>query len=161
METIQELKNQLAELQEKIEKLENKKENKRWKAESGEEYFFLDCNDEINSYNQEYASSIDAFYYKTRNYFKTEEEAKEYQEKVNTYYELMDFAEELSKDNPVDWNNVDQRKLYIFYSFNCNDIIQGSSYTHRDIGQIYCTDYNFKEKAIEKFGKEKLKKLNM
>ena len=117
METIQELKNLLAELQEKIEKLENKeKENKRWKAESGEEYFFLDCTNKINSYYQDPVSEIDDFYYKTRNYFKTEEEAKEYQEKVNTYYELMDFAEALSKDNPVDWNNENQEKYFIQYN---------------------------------------------
>ena len=160
MEDIQELKNQLAELQEKIEKLENKKENKRWRAERGEPYYCISGEGKLTDSRERY-DAFDDNRYKTRNYFKTEEEAEEYQEKVNIYYDLMDFAEELSKDDPVDWNNENQEKYFIQYNTDADTIEQEYEYTVKNIGQIYCTDFNYREKAMDKFGKEKLKKLCM
>lgn len=158
MEDIQELKNQLAILQEKIERLENEKENIRWRAESRGSYWLLNRSGEVKNYN-ECNDVTDEYCYKTRNYFKTEKEAKEYREKVNTYYELMDFAEELSRDNPVDWNNLEQRKYYIRYDVE-DDFFRQNYVTYcTDMCQIYCIDYNFREKVLAKFGEEKLKKL--
>lgn len=161
MEAIQELKKQIAELQEKIEKLENEeKENKRWRAESGELYYCINGRGKFDAFTELYDTSDD-YRYKTRNYFKTEEETKEYQEKVNIYYDLMDFAEELSKDDPVDWNNENQEKYFIQYNTDADTIEQEYEYTVKNLGQIYCTDFNYREKAMDKFGKEKLKKLFM
>ena len=92
-----------------------------------------------------------------RNYFKTREEAEEYKEVFNTYYDLMDLAEELNNGEKIDWSNDKQKKFYI--CFKGNKLVQGYTYSIKEIGEICCLDENFKEKAIEKIGEDKLIKL--
>lgn len=157
---LEEIKKQISDLQSKVAKLENenKKENKRWRARIDDKYFCVDgCGEAI--YNYENNDEFDNYRYKTRNYFKTEEEAEEYQEIIITYYDLMDLAEELNNGEKIDWCDKTQRKYYIYFDLRTNELDEGYAFMLKEIGKIYCLNINFKEKAIEKIGEDKLKKL--
>ena len=162
MDNLEEIKKQISELQSKVNKLENEskeeKKGKRWRARINDTYFFVDDSGDLVTC-REYNEYGDNYRYKTRNYFATYEEAEEYKEVMITYYNLMDLAEELNKGRKIDWNNGSQCKYSIYYNYE-NDILQRTcSFRWKDLGQIYCLDENFKEKAIEKIGKDKLIKL--
>lgn len=161
---LEEIKKQISELQSKVAKLENekkqenKKENKRWRTETGNEYFCVDDYGDVISHHENNTMS-DNYRYKTRNYFKTKEEAEEYQEIINTYYDLMDLAEELNNGEKIDWCDKTQRKYDIHFDLRTNKLDDGYALMLKSIGQIYCLNINFKEKAIEKIGEDKLIKL--
>lgn len=162
MKDIEEIKKQISELQSKVEKLENENKNKninkRWRAEVGEKYYFLD---EIGNIYLDIDGywEADNYRYKTRNYFKTEEEAQEYADVKLTYYDLMDLAEELNNGEKIDWNNLNQTKYYIYIDYDDKEITQAVHHYYKGIGQIYCLNINFKREAIERIGEERLKKL--
>lgn len=165
---LEELKKQISELQRKVAKLENenkkeeKQENKkgikRWRAKINDKYLYVDDSGDVWGCN-DYNEYEDIYRYKIRNYFKTEEEAEEYQEIINTYYDLMDLAEELNNGEKIDWNDGSQYKYSIYYSYEIDTLKGTCSLRSKDLGQIYCLNINFKEKAIEKIGEDKLKKL--
>lgn len=152
---LEELKNKYEELGKEIEKLE-KQEKKRWRGEINDNYYCIDENsgDVIKAYEDNYF--VDNFRYKIRNYFRTKEEAQKHLDKINTYYELMDLAEELNNGEEIDWKNDNQEKYLICYDSNIEEL---SSYIHSNIkfiGQIYCLDEDFLEKAKERIGEERL-----
>lgn len=161
MDNLEEIKKQISELQSKVAKLENEskeEKNKRWRARINDTYFFVDdSGDVVNC--REYNEYSDNYRYKTRNYFATYEEAEEYQEVMNTYYDLMDLAEELNNGEKIDWNDNQQCKYTIFYDFEDNFLNRNNAYVCKEFGQIYCLDGDFVEKAIEKIGEDRLKKL--
>ena len=156
MSNLQELKQKYKELGEEIERLEKKK---RWRAKPGETYYFIGsylldvwcCNSD--------GSKNDTLCYELGNYFKTKEEAQEVADKIKTYIELKQLAEELNGDEEIDWKDKNQNKYYIFYSYTHDRLLQDNWKTIQYQGTIYCLDKNFKEKAIEKIGEERLKKL--
>ena len=163
MNNLEELKKEYKELKKKYEKLGEEikrleKENKRWRAKINEDdYYYMDSLGYI--YNEiEENEKRDDFRYKTRNYFKTEEEAQRHLEKINTYYDLMDLAEELNNGEIIDWNN-DKRKHYIYYDFTDYELKTDYCYHYKDLGQIYCLNEDFLEIALEKIGEERLEKL--
>ena len=161
---LEELKKQISELQSKVAKLENekkqenKKENKRWRARIKDTYFYVDDYGNAESWYED-NDDENIYRYKTRNYFKTRKEAEEYQEIINTYYDLMDLAEELNNGEKIDWYDETQRKYYIYFDLRTNKLDEGYALRLKTIGQIYCLNINFKEKAIEKIGEDKLIKL--
>lgn len=177
---MEELKKEWEELTKKIAKFgikleeygkENKHNNKRWRAEYGEKYYLVDEFEkkplEIGTYTLEDESSnieledtIDEFNYKTRNYFKTKEEAEEYRERLKTYYDLKDLADELNGDKKVNWNDKNQKKYNIYYDFDSKKQLNyTTSHYIKYIGQIYCLDENFLDIALERIGKDRLEKL--
>lgn len=159
MEEIEELKKQVKELNKKIEELENKEKSKRWKAEEGGTYYHINDIGIVCSAVEE-LSETDSFRYRIRNYFKTGEEAEEYLERINIYYELMDLAEELNGGEKINWENTNQHKHYIYIDDSeDSDLFCGDTCYYKDIGQIYCLDENFLEKAKERIGEGRLKKL--
>ena len=170
MENLEKLKKKYEELGKKIERLENENKNKRWRAKKGEKYYnvgeFLKENLKIGEYdledeefNLELNDKIDNFNYKTRNYFKTKEEAENYKEKLKTYYDLMDLADELNDGEKIDWKDGNQPKYFIHFNVKNNELIQSSYYTLRFMGTIYCLNRDFLNIALKRIGKEKLKKL--
>lgn len=162
MDNLEEIKKELSELQSKVAKLENEskeeKKGKRWRARINNPYFYVDDFGEVDGCH-EYNEYGDNYRYKTRNYFATYEEAEEYKEVMNTYYDLMDLAEELNNGEKIDWNDNQQCKYTIYYRFKCDTLDDGIAYVCKEFGQIYCLDEDFLEKAIEKIGKDKLTKL--
>ena len=152
---LDELKKKYEELGKEIEKLEK---NKRCRVENDCDYFLVKDYGEIKL-DTEYYDEVDDYRYKTRNYFKTEEEAQAYLDNLNTYYELMDLAEKLNNGEKIDWNNIHQEKRYIIYDFFEKELGQYLTHDLINLGQIYCLDKDFLNKAIKIIGKEKLEKL--
>lgn len=153
------LANKLAnEFEKQVKKMKSKDESKRWRAETGNKYFFVDDYANVISCHDN-NDMTDNYRFKMRNYFKTKEEAEEYKEVMNTYYDLMDLAEKLDNGEKINWNDKGQYKNSLFYDYDSDTIEQESIYGYQELGQIYCLDENFKEKAIEKIGKDKLIKL--
>ena len=154
MGRLEELKKKYEELGKEIERLEK---HARWRAKLREVYYFVDKDTETIRRSSEDNHEVDEFRYKTRNYFKTKEEAKKYLDNINTYYELMDLAEELNAGEIVDWENQNQLKYYIILDVDINKLCQITNYSYKNLRQIYCLNNNFLEIALEKFGKKKLK----
>lgn len=151
---LDELKKKYEELGKEIKRLEK---GGRWRGEKGDTYYFIHNNGHVYT-SYEGDDSIDDFRYKIRNYFKTEEEAQEHLDNINTYFELKDLAEELSDREEIDWNSGRQDKYYLYYDNFGKNIEQGTCSYLKSL-DIYCLDKNFLEKAIERIGKEKLEKL--
>ena len=152
---LDELKKKYEELGKEIKRLEN---GERWRSNGLDRYYFITTTGEIEQCNECY-DMVDNYRYKTRNYFKTREEAQKHLDNLNTYYELMDLAEELNNGEEIDWNNINQNKYFIFFSSYSKKISYSITGGHKCFGQIYCLDEKFLEKAIEKIGEERLEKL--
>ena len=159
MKNLEELEKKYEELGKEIEKLKKEKSCKRWRAEKKiEQYFYID-NSGIIGLVYEDSDDVDDYNYKTRNYFKTEKEAQRYLNNINTYYELMDLAEELNNGKKIDWNDYFQMKYSITYDSDDKEIFSTSNNIIKNLGQIYCLDKNFAAIALERIGKERLEKL--
>ena len=92
------------------------------------------------------------------NCFQTEEEAKHMVEKLKVIKELQDFALENNTEK-IDWKNNKQLKFFI--NFDCYSNRVGYSYTDdcKTLPlNIYFTSRELALKAIEKVGKERIKK---
>ena len=148
------------ELGEEIKRLENLKKNKRWRAELNNCYFNIN-NDRNICITEEKNNKTDDYRYKTRNYFKTKEEAEKYLEKIEIYYELMDIAEELNGEEEIDWENEDQNKYYIYCMYDNHkfELHIVASHCTKSINNIYCLSRNFLGVALERIGADRLKKL--
>lgn len=156
MNNLEELKKKYEELGKEIKRLE--KENKRWRAKINEEdYYYMDSLSYIYKETEENEKKDD-FRYKTRNYFKTKEQAQAYLDNINTYYDLMDLAEKLNNGEIIDWNS-EKQKYYIYYYTVGEELRTHGISVFKDLGQIYCINENFLNIALEKIGKERLEKL--
>lgn len=156
MNNLEELKQELKKLENKINELESK-ENNNYKRKSLEEYFYLDeCGDVV--LEDDYDNNLNNHHYSIGNYFETKEQAENYKERLLIEQELKDIAMELNKGEKIDWDNTNQDKYYIEYSFYGDGILYSfHSYTKIQ-GTIYCLNINFKHVAIERIGKERLTK---
>ena len=155
---LEELKKKYEELGKEIEKLEKQKENIRWRADLGENYYIISTSGTI-IISREEKDEIDNLRYNTRNYFKTEEEAEMYLANISTYYELMDLANELNNGEEIDWENGNQPKYFFYYDIRNNELIQSAYYSLKFIGVIYCLNINFLNIALKRIGEKRLKKL--
>ena len=119
MDNLEDLKKQISELQSKVTKLENEikeeKKGKRWRAKVNDTYIYINDVGYVDD-SHENNDSFDKYRFKTRNYFKTEEEAQRYLDNIKTYYELKDLADELNAGEKIDWNDFDQCKYLISYN---------------------------------------------
>lgn len=70
---------------------------KRWRAEEGEEYYFLDGKCEIWNTN-EIKKKIDDAFFKLGNYFKTKEEAEKVKKELDKFWEKV-RAGEIGEEN--------------------------------------------------------------
>ena len=153
-ERIKEIEKQLEELKEQLTEENNKYKRKR--LDYGDYYWFLNNLGEAVMAFDDYNEYEDNFKYLIGNYFKTEEQAENYKQKLLIEQELKDIAMELNKGEEIDWDNTNQDKYYIEYSFYGDGILYSfHSYTKIQ-GTIYCLDINFKHVAIERIGKERL-----
>jgi hypothetical protein len=141
-------------LREELEKQQSKQENKKWKPKSGETYFYIDCMGEVSK-----RESQESYYDKWRvsqgNYFKTKEQAKQHLENLKTKAELKELMEELNGDKIIDWENPDQKKYYIYYSYP-GEMLQTMCLNDMKSMDIYCLDKDFLNKAIKKIGEKRL-----
>ena len=157
MQNLEELKKKYEELGKEIEELEKQKENIRRRADYGEKYYIISTSGTIITSREE-NDEVDNLRYKTRNYFKTEEEAEKYLDNLNTYYDLMDLAKELNNGEEIDWGDFKQYKYYIYYNF-MEGLKLCPAHVVKDLGQIYCLNPNFLFIALKRIGEKRLKKL--
>lgn len=158
MSNLEELKNKYEELGKEIERLEKEKRCKRWRAEEEKEYFYIEESGYINGV-MEFFDKVDDFNYKTRNYFKTEEEAQKHLDKINTYYELMDLAEELNNGEKIDWNNTNQAKYSISFDVLIGILKQVNCRYYKGLREIHCLNEKFLDIAIDRIGEDRLESL--
>ena len=132
---------------------------KRWRAEEGEEYYFLSDLGEILS-AIDCRDKSDTFLYNTDNYFKTVEEAEFRIRKLLAIQEYEDFlANDLVTDE--DWKNPNILKYKAYFDF---DPLRGLGIrTSADClmkyqGAIYSKSKEKIEKFIKEFGEDNFKK---
>ena len=154
MEILEELEKKYKELGEEIERLKNKK-NERGRVPKDSEYYYINDCGEVSS-SAEYYDSVDNFRYFTGNYFFTQDGAKKHLDRIKTYYQLKNLAEELNTEE-IDWNNSNQDK-YSIYMDNSEPkkLRQTSLRCSQCIGDICCTNKNFLNIAKQEIGEENL-----
>lgn len=162
MNNLEELKQELKNLENKINELENKgieeiNKYKRKRHENGERYWFLNSLGEVELAS-DYNGDEDNFSYSIGNYFKTDEQVKNYKEKILIEQELRDIAMELNKGEEIDWEDKEEYKYYLYYNFLNNEINYRSYTIIKLQGTIYCLDENFMTIAIKRIGEERLTK---
>lgn len=155
---LMETKNKCAEIEKKINELEKKASEVRWKAEKGDSYYYSYSSGEIvSAYDS--CDSRATSQYNIGNYFRTREEAEKTIEKIKIYTQLKDLVLRLNKGEEIDWADEDQAKYCIYYDNHRKKIYTTCNYYSEELGQIYCLDENFSEKATQEIGEENLKKL--
>lgn len=156
---IEELENKIKELQEEINKLkEEKKPVKRWRAKENGHFYYVDSGGTIFKIIDG-CFDKDNYRYNAGNYFKTEQEAENYKEKLLIYQELKDLALELNNVEKIDWEDLKQLKKRIFYDMYNKRLSSTITSGCKEIGQIYCLNENFLDIAKDRIGEERLKKL--
>lgn len=125
----------------------NIEENKKWKPEKEELFYFITSLGEIQQDTTE--NTNNNFKIFTNNCFKTKEEAKFRLEQIKVYNELKNFADE---------NNDDIKDYRFLITLQSGDLIIGSyTYMHH-IGEIGFSSQELAEQAIEKVGADRIKK---
>lgn len=162
METKQELKqiindleNQLKEAQNKLENLDK---NERFIPNPKEEelYYFIDSMGCVRTTTAIPASDFDKGAVDFYNCFKTKEEAEKEANKILIRRKLEDLARRLNEDKEINWNNGNQIKYHIMYNFERRDLDYVINYKYKDEGCIYCLNNNFLYEAIKEIGEEQL-----
>ena len=156
MNNLEELKQELKKLENKINELESK-ENNNYKRPRYKDYWFL-CNDGDFSSFKDKKENIDNFLFDMGNYFETKEQVENYKEKLLIEQELKDIAMELNKGKEIDWKNSIQTKYYLGFNYYLDEIDKSINNRSKRQGTIYCLDNDFKDIAIERIGKERLTK---
>lgn len=140
-------------LKELEEKAKNKiEENKcfRWRGNKWERYFFINISGTIDWYEDNF-SYFDDFLFNSGNYFKTEEEAELYRDKMLIRQEL----EDLSLKSKV--KNKQSGEYYIYYSPLTNSFISDASHDESIFLDCYFASKTDAIEAIKTIGENKLK----
>ena len=133
-----------------------KPENKRWRAECSEKYWFVHHDGRIDFIN-EYYDIIDENRYERGNYFKTKEEAELCLKKQFITQQVKDIALRLGVPTEEDWKDLDVSKHYIAVDLNKKRCVSHNAWNVKAQGAIYCLDINFLKVCLEEIGEEDLK----
>lgn len=141
--------------EEQVKEIEKPK-YKRWRAEKGGKYYFLDSSCSV-VYMVDYYIEFDRKRYEVGNYFKTKEEA-EFRRQQLLY--LQQYKDYLGDDlvTEEDWKDNDILKYYAYYDYDSNIVdIDGGIY-FKFQGTIYSKSKEKIEKFIKEFGEDNFKK---
>jgi hypothetical protein len=159
---LEELNNKIEQIQEEnlaletaLNALKREKENKKWQPEMDEQYYLITSAGAIDT-EMWYGTVEDNFRLSVGNCFQTEAQAEQYRENLKTKAELEALADELNGEEVIDWSNLNQDKYYLIYAVYNNRIGYSTSELCMISGNVYCLDENFKTKAIERIGKQRL-----
>lgn len=130
----------------------------RWKPKEGEKFFFIDAWNRVCNKNYREISVCCQEYYSTYNCFRTRGQAEAEAEKILVRRMLEDIARRLNKTEKIDWNNEDQCKYFIHFSYWQDKIQLNSSWKSKLSLGIYCLDKSFLDVALEEIGRERLEK---
>lgn len=155
---LQELEKKYEELGKEIEKLRRTKCSTGWEPNKGEDYYFIRDYGDVHSVSW-IGDPVDNFRFAQNNCFQTKEEAEEHLENLKTKAELRALAEELNGDEVIDWSNAEQYKYCIDYLDAEGCLSFNRSTVYKLQGVIYCLVSNFRVKAIERIGEERLIKM--
>ena len=149
---------EMNECQKALAELKESKKEGKWKPKYDDIYFYIGDSGIITkrccSDNQ-----FDEWRYKNTAIFKTEKECERYKYFMDT---VKEKSYEFSKE---EWEDVNIRKYYIFYSYN-NTYFKVHSDLHcKELGKIYFRDEesaqyiidNFKDELMEYFVKGEIK----
>lgn len=133
-------------------KKSNKLKSKVWKPECGETYFYIGSRVYISRWLDD---DIDRTRYAIGNCFKTQEEAEFASERQRVITELKRFA--LEHNEEIDWNNKNQYKFNLFYSY-CDNSIRVESWHSCRYHGFYFSSEEIAKQAIKEIGEERIKK---
>lgn len=160
MNKIEKLENKLNELKEELEELKKKQgksQIKRWRAETGTTYYFLNPSG-ISDFSCECEETSDDLRYKIGNYYEARRDAEAHAQRILVKQELEDIALELNAGEEINWENTNLAKYHMYYDYINNAIINDDAYDYKAEGTTYCLSSDFTEVAIERIGKERLEK---
>lgn len=134
-------------------------ENKVWKPEENETYYYIKAAGVINCQEYYNTSSFSTSNYEIGNCFKTKEEAEFAVEKLKVTTKLKRFAQE--HNEKIDWHDSDCNginwKYYLAYEYPIKSIIICA--TERVQGaDVYFTSKELAQEAIKAIGADRLKK---
>jgi len=157
---IADLDKQAKEIQAKIDELKNKKpKNVRWRAEKGRGYFYINHN-QCNSIVSDNRHDCDDVRYDTGNYFRTQMEADKHRQHLIITQKIKDIALRLNDGVEIDWNNENQLKHKIGFSYYSVDGHLCTDSTDKKArwanGNIYCLSDKFLKTCIEEIGEKEL-----
>lgn len=144
LERIESMEKELATLKKDVVS-ENKVEHKRFIPKKREKYFYVNRRGEVSISYYDTENSMDRFDIKTRNCFRTEEEAEDYNRFIDIESRLRDLADELEENSDLHFClNYDGESVGIYKP----------CYVYP---QISCKNNNFAIIALERIGFENLK----
>lgn len=137
-------------VKQEVEEVEEKP--KRWRAERGEMYWYVN---EIGMIFRvtECSTRSDDYFYNSGNYFQTKEQAEEYEKKLILQQEYKDWCR-----FDCDWNDDYQPKVFVYYDFISKDIYCENNYRDKRQGVTYAESEERIKKFIDKVGEEDFKK---
>lgn len=135
-----------------------KEKKKYWMPKENERYYYIADFTKAIKIDVNNGWNTDNFRFSIGNCFENEEEADHMFEKLKVIHELQKFAYE-NNEREIDWNDGTQRKYFLIYDSDDNDIFIGN-YIHAKINpfNICFTSEEIALKAIETIGADRIKK---
>lgn len=127
---------------------------KRWRAERGGGYFYLDSANVIQPY-YDYGATDDDFRFNSRNYFRTEAEAEAKQELNEIEMELVQLIAEINDGWVADWEDKEETKYYLTIIRNTELHFAFAEVVKFMPEKFYCKR-RFLACEIDKIGEERL-----
>ena len=159
---IEKTKQHLANMEKMLEDKEWEEKAQRWKPKANEKYWYV-----TSTNHTAQTDFVSTGCYKTEddfqrwliyNCFKTEKEANQEAENLLIRRHLQDIARRLNRGRKIDWNNQEQDKYFIRFSYWEDRIRLETCWKNKVQGVIYCLDKKFLDVATQEIGKERLEK---
>ena len=122
------------------------KENEKFIPNENERYWFIDARTgKVNNLSWS-DDSVDKYQLSLGNVYRTEEEAEQALDFQTRKAKLIKEIEDSSE--PIDWDNIDQRKYFFYFDYNHNSLdIEYYNYIQGQ-GTTYTTNPQFLEELI-------------
>ena len=161
MDEKQKILNDIEEAQRKLDEAHKKLDEyntgyKRWKPKDNEQYWYIDSSGSVNYTLFMSEIQNDNMRFKNYNCFKTREQAEAEAEKILVRRQLEDIARRLNKGRKIDWDNQEQDKYFIRFSYWEDRIRLETCWKNKSQGVIYCLDENFLDVAKREIGEYRL-----
>lgn len=124
------------------------------RVDKGEDYMAID-HASISTFIN-YDDKYDDKLYEFANYFSTEGKAEEIRFKQMLFRKLQRFSDE-NGGNEIDWNDEDQSKYHINYSYCSNRLRVNSHNCLQEVGCVYFISKKIAKQAIELFHDDLIK----
>lgn len=130
----------------------NKQKSVRYKPQIDERYWYVDAEGIVSSYGWE-NDNIDNEIFAFNNCFPTKEEAEAVAKKKRVLAKMEIFAKE-HNEGEIDWDNINQPKYIISYSYHESILRISDMYYVFDFGSVYFTSKEVAQACIDELGDE-------